>query len=89
MKFLNYNSVITKEIEKYVQKYKTSNEIESKTIYKAIVLQKKQIEVLICKVRNYLSEMILKGEEGYYFLEKVYYVVFKKSPKLQEMNKMR
>ncbi|EOB12142.1 hypothetical protein NBO_514g0007 [Nosema bombycis CQ1] len=89
MKFLNYNSVITKEIEKYVQKYKTSNEIESKTIYKAIVLQKKQIEILICKVRNYLSEMILKGEEGYYFLEKVYYVVFKKSPKLQEMNKMR
>ncbi|KAF9761535.1 hypothetical protein NGRA_2581 [Nosema granulosis] len=86
IKFLEYNSKNSKEIERYIQLYKQSNE----PIYKAIVFQKKRIEYLINKARSYISDISLKGEEAYKFLEKIYYIVFKKSSRLDHLkaNKM-
>lgn len=84
IQFLHYNSLNCKEIERYVQLYR--NDPVNQVIYKAIILQRKRIEFLLNKARNYISEITLMGEEAYSFIEKVYYIVFKKSNRLEQLS---
>lgn len=87
LKFLEYYSTNTKEIERLVQVFRRCNDPESKIVLEGVILQKKRIGVLIQKIRNYISSVTLKGEEAYNFLEKIYYIVFKKTSLLNAMSK--
>jgi hypothetical protein len=80
--FLEICAQNCKEIEKYIQKYRSSTDKDEKIALKGIIKQKKRLDVLYNKVRNGVSELVLRAEECYIFMDSVWSAVFRKSLEL-------
>ncbi|KAF5141092.1 hypothetical protein AAJ76_3200036966 [Vairimorpha ceranae] len=71
-----------KEIQDYIEIYRLCTDEDEKLILRNIILQKKRQDILYNSVRNYISDLIIKAEDCYIFIDSVWSTVFRKSLEL-------